>query len=124
MLIEEYFSQIDAVIKKSIMAVHIELVKDKRSLYIGFIEGRITFLDGSTLHFVEFVDVRNGINRYKYSYHYQHAEGQMIFRYDMAPHHNELVSFPHHKHLASGEISEAFAMELNTVLDEIEQQLI
>ena len=48
----------------------------------------------------------------------------MIFRYDIAQHHKELATFPHHKHLASGEITEAFAMELKTVLDEIEQQLI
>ena len=48
----------------------------------------------------------------------------MIFRYEMENNNKELATFPHHKHLASGEITEAFAMELKTVLDEIEQQLI
>lgn len=27
------------------------------------------------------------------------ADGQMIFRYDNAPHHPETTSFPHHKHI-------------------------
>jgi hypothetical protein len=35
---------------------------------------------------IEFVNVKIGINRYKYSYHYQDATEQLIFRYDMAPH--------------------------------------
>jgi hypothetical protein len=34
-----------------------------------------------------------------YSYHYQDASGQLIFRYDDTPHHTEIDSFPHHKHI-------------------------
>ena len=86
MLIDEYFQQIeDDDIARCLVILKTELLKDKRSLYIGFIEGTVTFLDGSKLYFVEFVNVKTGVNRYKYSYHYQNAREQIIFRYDMGP---------------------------------------
>jgi len=121
-LIEEYFQQIDAI-SQSIIVVENELIRDKRSLYIGFIEGKVTFLDGSKLHFVAFVDVKEAIKRYKYSYHYQDNQGKLIFRYDMAPHHGEIITFPHHKHLASGQVTSTEQPNLRKVLLEIESQV-
>ena len=56
---------------------------------------------------------------YKYSYHYQDRDGKVIFRYDMAPHHIEIETFPHHKHVNSGKVVKAFAPNLARVLDEI-----
>lgn len=121
MLIDDYFQQIDAVIAHCPVVVKTDLVKDKRSPYIGFLEGRLYFLDGSSLHVVEFVNVKTIIDRYKYSYHYQDANLQLIFRYDMAPHHRELATFPHHKHVgATDEAKEAAAPTLEDVLREIE----
>ncbi len=100
MLIEEYFAYIEGVIADIPTVLLTELVKDKRSPYIGFIEGRLYFRDGSLLQFVEFVNVKTVVERYKYSYHYQDEAGQLLFRYDMAPHHPDVMTFPHHKHLA------------------------
>ena len=121
MLIDEYFQQIEQHIALCPAIIATEIVKDKRSLYIGLIEGKLTFLDGSELHFVEFVTVKTGIKRYKYSYHYQQASGALLFRYDMAPHHRDVATFPHHKHTASGQVIESFAPELNHILDEMEK---
>jgi hypothetical protein len=120
-LIDEYFQQIEADIAQSIIVIHTELVKDKRSLYIGFVEGKLTFLDGSVLHFVEFANVKTGIDRYKYSYHYQDTNHQLIFRYDMAPHHKNVATFPHHKHTTSGQAIESTIPPLKNVLEEIEK---
>jgi len=75
MLIEEYFSHIEDVISDVPTVLITELVKDKRSPYIGFIEGRLYFTDASLLQFVEFVNVKTVIERYKYSYHYQDKAG-------------------------------------------------
>lgn len=123
MLIDEYFHQIEDDIAHCLAIIKTDLLKDKRSLYIGFIEGTVSFLDGSELHFVEFVNVKTGVNRYKYSYHYQNASEQRIFRYDMAPHHQAIMTFPHHKHTSSWQVIEAFAPDLKHVLEEIEQLL-
>jgi hypothetical protein len=119
-LIEEYFHDIEQSITQSPVITDTQLVMDKRSLYIGFLEGTLTLLDGSTLHFMEFVNVKVAVNRYKYSYHYQDSAETLVFRYDMAPHHRDVSTFPHHKHLANGQVVEATAPSLFDVLEEIE----
>lgn len=120
MLIEEYFQKIEADIANCPYIFESRLIKDKRSLYIGIIEGEIYFTDESVLYFVEFVNVKEKAEKYKYSYHYQDRDGKVIFRYDMAPHHSEIETFPHHKHVNSGKVIKASAANLARALDEIE----
>ncbi len=119
MLISEYFQKIESQIADCIYIVETSLVKDKRSLHIGIIEGELFFTDESKLHFIEFVNVKETIEVYKYSYHYQDLNGDLIFRYDMAPHHREIKTFPHHKHIRSNNVVEVSAPAFAQVLDEI-----
>jgi hypothetical protein len=49
---------------------------------------------------------------------------KVVFRYDMAPHHKEIKTFPHHKHLGSEKVIESLAPSLGEVLQEIEGILI
>lgn len=70
---------------------------------------------------LEFVNLKAEATRYKYSYHYQDADDKLIFRYDMAPHHQEIGTFPHHKHSAGEVAVESTAPSLADVLEEIER---
>lgn len=124
MLIEEYFQKIESDITTCPYVFESRVLKDKRSLYIGIIEGEIYFTDESFLHFIEFVSVKEKIERYKYSYHYQDKYRKIIFRYDMAPHHREIETFPHHKHINSENVIKSSALSLAEVLDEIEGLII
>jgi uncharacterized protein DUF6516 len=38
-----------------------------------------------------------------YRFHVQRSDGTCLFRYDYSPHHRELSTFPHHKHVGAGE---------------------
>lgn len=87
MLITEYFQRIESRVAECIHVVESSITKDQRSLHIGIIEGKLLFTDESLLHFIEFVDVKGSMETYKYTYHYQDRRGNLIFRYDMAPHH-------------------------------------
>ena len=118
MLIEEYFKKIEADIANCPYIFESRVLKDKRSLYIGIIEGDIYFIDESVLHFIEFVSVKEKTEKYKYSYHYQDKYGKILFRYDMAPHYKEIETFPHHKHGSSKNVIKASAPSLARVLDE------
>lgn len=119
MLITEYFQKIESQIADCVYILESNLLKDKRSLHIGIIEGELIFSDESVLHFIEFVNVKESVEVYKYSYHYQTQNGKLIFRYDMAPHHREVVTFPYHKHIHSNNVMAASAPALAQVLDEI-----
>ena len=121
MLIDEYFREIEKTVSQSPYIINWEIYKDKRSLYIGFIEGKIEFIDQSKLYLMEFVDTTDAVERYKYKYQYQDKQNKMIFRYDMAPHFLDIKTFPHHKHVKADteKIFESDAPTLKEVIDEI-----
>ncbi|GAB4496424.1 MAG: hypothetical protein OHK0052_06300 [Anaerolineales bacterium] len=61
--------------------------------------------------------------RVSYAYTYLQAD-MRIFRYDNAPHHPEILTFPHHKHIGSSErLAPADQPNLGQVLAEIENWL-
>lgn len=100
MQIKEYFNTIREAIDESPIVQSARVTYDKRSMYIGFIRGALYLLDGSRLHFREFVDTQAGVERYMYAYQYQREDGELVFRYDNTDHHRSLnlPTHPHHKH--------------------------
>ena len=61
---------------------------------------RTTLLDGSLLQCSERASLRLGqVHIDKYSFHWQRVNGSLIRRWDNAPHHPEIASFPHHVHV-------------------------
>ncbi len=121
MLIEEYFREVEHdIISSSFIHSH-NLIKDKRSVYIGLIEGVVRFMDNSTLHFMEFVDVGKKIEKYKYSYHYEDTGKSLILRYDIVPHYRNIATFPHHKHESENKVVASIEPSLKEVLYEIEK---
>ena len=87
------------------------------------IVGVIVFADGSRLEFVEYVVQASGrISRPKYRYHYMRG-GRTVFRYDNAPHHPHLSTFPYHKHDVQGRVLESPPVSLKEVLAEIARLL-
>lgn len=123
MLITQYFQEIESEIAGCLHVVESSITKDQRSLHIGIIEGRLLFTDESSLHFIQFVDVKAGRELYKYAYHYQDRSGNMVFRYDMAPHHPEIPTFPHHKHTHSNKVTACTPPTLARVLEEIDDAI-
>ncbi len=87
---------------------------------LGAIEGRLRFYDDSLLEFAETV-IERGIVLVKtdYAYHYQRADGTLVFRYDNAPHHPEVFTFPDHIHI-EGRVEAAEPPDLNEVLRRID----
>ena len=64
------------------------------------------------------------LSRYltRYNYHYQRADGTLVFRYDNAPHYPDLPGFPEHKH-SGGQVLSAPAPDLSQVLIEADRYL-
>ena len=117
MIIEEYLAKFDAQFQEIapiIISSSIQREIDA-NLGMGFVKGRITFVDGSTLEFSEQLPVE----RTKFRFHYMDAENNLIVRWDSAPHYRELRTFPFHLHTPQG-VEEHPAITLLEVLDEIE----
>lgn len=92
---------------------------------IGYFRVRCVLTDGSELQLVERFRCRaNAVVVEKYSFHWQRSEGVPICRWDNAPHHREVVTFPHHRHEGGSEAVRAqVPVDVFEVLDEIELRL-
>jgi hypothetical protein len=63
----------------------------------GSIIGKVVFKNNYRFEFLEVIDTDNKIKD-KYRYHFMDDKNNLIFRFDNAPHHPTIKSFPHHKH--------------------------
>ena len=116
-MIEEYFAQLEGIIKEFPNVRFVSLTKKIYNISQGYISGSIVFENNHRLDFVEVKNVEV-LSKIKYRYHYMNDEKSMIFRYDNALHHVSVSTFPHHKH--DGEsIRESVEPNLDQVLLEI-----
>lgn len=80
----------------------------------------VGFPDGSQLQINEKLVVEGYVLlKTRYAYHYQKSDGSLGFRYDNAPHHREIPTYPHHKHEAE-HILPSQPPDLGDVLREID----
>jgi hypothetical protein len=79
---------------------------------------KIVFENQSPLFVREYIDEAERA----YSYHWQRENNEMIMRWDNAPHHQHITTFPHHKHSPDGVI-ENLEITLPDALEEIRLQI-
>ncbi len=113
-MIATYFEHIDDLLKDFPGIATYTLTKKTYNRKQGYIGGSITFENGHRLGFVEVKDVDID-GKIKYRYQYMDAQQGLIFRYDNAPHHKHLRTFPHHKHVG-GKTQESVEPTLHDIL--------
>ncbi len=79
-----------------------------------------SLVNSTTLYIREYVDAEQR----EYSYHWQDENGKLITRWDNAPHHKNIATYPHHKHLPNGEIKESFEITCYEIIKSIEEQIL
>jgi hypothetical protein len=119
-MIDAYFTQLEQMLLTFPNIRSYTLKKKVYNIKQGYIQGSIMFESGCRLDFVE-VKQTDRQAKIKYRYHYMAPNQQLVFRYDNAPHHPNLSTFPHHKHLQTGE-QESEEPTLEDVLLEIAQR--
>jgi len=124
MNVREYYAALQAIIRDCPFVIHWNTEFDEIDLQVGYFKGMLDFIDGSTLHFIEFVETYENeeVKRLKYKYHWQSERGALIARWDNVPHHRDVSSFPHHKHDKNG-VHPSEPADLKSVLDKIVEGL-
>lgn len=122
MNIDDYFASLERSLRQNLLVSHLRepfvcLASDD---FNGLIRGRVFFWDGSFLDLYEMVSTELGYPvRVSYAYTYLRGK-ERLFRYDNAPHHPEIITFPHHKHIGPHErLAPADQPSLHQVLVEI-----
>lgn len=122
-MIQEYFTSYEYIIQQSPLVISYTSYIVVSSPSMGHVQGTATFVDGSELTFFELLSQdQDMVRRMKYRFHYQRGN-QFIFRYDNAPHHRELSTFPSHKHTSKG-VEPASSVTFYHVFQEIVDMLI
>lgn len=93
----------------------LNVVQDEDFYYLKI---RSQIIDSSILY----IKIYLSDKEYNYSFHWQKEAGELIVRWDNAPHHLHLKTFPHHRH-SSQNITESFNITLSDILKEIKQRL-
>jgi len=86
--------QIIAVLRRSSLVRDLEVVEFVEEESVQLLRVKVELIDGSLLHIREalFSDAS------KYSYHWQTRGGELLLRWDNAPHHPQISTHPDHKH--------------------------
>ena len=99
---QDYYRQLVALVG-SISAIASSSVSfreiDENACYIKAV---LAFATGYELYLAEYVIVRGElVQRSKYRYQLLSADKKPLARWDNAPHHKEISTFPHHRHDAA-----------------------
>nr|QNO48797.1 hypothetical protein IMBEDNDK_00007 [Methanosarcinales archaeon ANME-2c ERB4] len=86
MQVIDYFSEIQNLLRSSIFVENADVEYEVKSRGIGIVHGILGLIDGSTLQFMELINIkRDKVIHLKYRYHLMNVNGEMVFRYDNAP---------------------------------------
>jgi len=119
-LIQSYFEKVERKLEEIRVLVRTETTEFSIiSSDMGIIKGRIVFIDGSVIDFRELVSEGEA----NYRFHYMDKDNRLIKRWDTAPHHRELTTFPFNLHTSDG-VRECRKVTLINVLDQIKGKLI
>jgi hypothetical protein len=59
---------------------------------------------------------------YDYSFHWQKETGELICRWDNAPHHKNIKTFPHHVHTSEG-VMESYSITVDEIIRKIKASI-
>jgi hypothetical protein len=107
-----------AALRRSPLVRDLEVIEMIEEEGVQFLRARAEVIDGSVLY------VREAFfpNHSKYSYHWQTQTGELLLRWDNAPHHPEVPTHPDHKH-EGGHIGPSARPSIEEILQELEIRL-
>ena len=121
MQIRDYLESLLDIILASPYVESKSISFEERPPNAAYITGILAFINGSKLHFKEFIVCKSeDIIFLKYAYHYLTQDGAFIFRYDNAldPKAKAMATYPAHKHLP-GHLLPAERPSMKDILKEI-----
>lgn len=105
-MIEQYLRKLDELISASPEVIDVEIIRrsvwDTELEKVALYRYRLKMSDRSLLELTErLVEEKGTLSINRYRHHWQSHDGQVIKRWDNAPHHPEIDTFPHHLHNGS-----------------------
>ena len=121
-MLDNYLADLKASLTTSPIIREIEILDEFITSVSGYFECKVVLNSGAILYITEYFTIEGEkIKRDKYSYHAQEND-TLLTRWDNAPHHKEISTFPYHVHSDDG-ISESKDMTHEDVLNELSERM-
>lgn len=120
-----HLSWVQTIVAQSPVVVWHRVIRETVEERFAIYRYRLNLIDHSLLEASERIALRGAEAVVtKYSFHWQDRNGQIIARWDTAPHHLSLPTFPHHIHDGTEENIQSHApVSVADVLAEIARRL-
>jgi hypothetical protein len=124
-VISQHFDAVEARLIESPVVTSYRVSRREIAPSDGKLRLKAVLRDGGTVELFEYVAESHGqIRLLKYSFHWQDAQGNLIRRWDNAPHYPHLPGAPHHVHDEHDAVRAATAApDVMFVIGEIEAAL-
>jgi hypothetical protein len=124
-MIRTFIQEVQVLLDRSPLVLSVHIDKYYGSPKEAYIRGKALFLDASSLEIAVYVlQIGRRLSFEKYRYHYMDTKGQTVFRYDNAPHHRNIKTFPDHKHVSDSGVQASKRPPLEELLEEISAHLL
>jgi len=128
MTARDYYRSVLQLLTTSAVVTGQQITFDEQDIYVTYLKGSISLIDGSTLFFAQYVRIEGAgsdqVDRKKYRYHWQAANGETRYRWDNARHHPGLATFPYHMHVGPDEEArQSSPADLWQVMSQIEKEI-
>ena len=112
-MIRDYFSDVEKKLEEIKWLIKKKMIEfNLISEEMGIIKGKIVFVNNYVLDFRELVSEEHT----DYRFHFMNGNNSVISRWDTAPHHKEITTFPFHLHTPEG-VRECDKVNLIEVVD-------
>jgi len=120
----DYLSNIKTILYLEPYIKEISILREETQGFSGLYRIKLQLKDENMLEIFERFSIKDQtIHVSKYSFHWQDKDKNIIKRWDNAPHHKQLKTFPHHKHDGDEKnVLPCFHPTLLEVLDEVCQR--
>jgi hypothetical protein len=115
----EYYLGLQDVIHAAPFVLRSDLRFEEIDTNECYIRGVLLLVGGFELHIAEYVVTEPDVTRPKYRYHLQSSSNELVARWDNAPHHPSVLTFPHHYHDAEGQVHSTRPVSIPEVLDAV-----
>jgi hypothetical protein len=115
----DYYLSLQAAIQAAPQVISSTVRFEEIDANEGYLSGVIELIGGFELHLAEYFILGSGLERVKYRYHLQTADRRLVSRWDNAPHHPGLATYPHHRHDAQDVVHPSEPMGLPAVLEAV-----
>lgn len=121
-MIQSFFSKVKAslIISPSIRSYNI--INENLKELEGFIHINAVLVNDDLMDIFLYIKVNEELHIDKYRVHWQTRDGKLRKRWDNAPHHTEVKTFPNHVHIGN-EIHEYLTFDIFEIIESIENEI-